>query len=321
MKKQRKNYRLCSLLFLVFYSKCQRLSAIEIPQSFISIRGGSYIEPNPNYAKTINPSQFMPPTLGDVENNQILQPSTDSFSQQYVMNSNSKIPKPIVQVIQEFFVKLHQSSPTIFYGTVFSLVVFIAWQIPTFSAILRRNFICSRYNLSKRRYHTLFTSSISHTTLSHFFINLYGFIMFGKSVEPILKMNSMSLSLFCVLSAFFSNALFLLLCINGSCIGLSGVVLSLFAFDAKMNPGREIGFFIRFIPIRLPAHYALIGLLVWSIFGTLALNQGRGDGVAHASHLGGIIFGAIMYEMLNRGVWKEGRRRLWMRFNSKKRRI
>ena len=288
----------------------------------ISIRGGAYLQPNPNYDNP-DPNQFMPPTLGSMDNNHIQRSSSyqDAYSAQSNAVNNAKAPTPIAQVIREFFTQLHQSSPCLYYGTVSSIIVFILWQlhVPTLASILRNHFVCSQYNLSQGRYHTLITSSISHATLSHIFMNLYGFLMFGKSVEPILKMNDMSLSAFCILGTIFANAFFAMLHPQGSCIGLSGVALSLLAFDAKLNPSKEIGFLVKFIPIRLPAQYALTGLLVWSLLGMAATRGGRGDGVAHATHLGGLLYGIGVFELMNRGIWRRGRRR-WIRLLASRKR-
>ena len=278
--------------------------------------GGSYIQSNPNYNDS-DPNQFLPPMLGDLDKNQIRR--SHQHTNNYDSNNNSnnqysartqRQPKPIAQVIKEFFQQLRVSSPALFYGTVSSIFVFVLWQIPQFSAILSKNFVCSQYNLSQRRYHTLFTSIISHTTLSHILMNLYGFLIFGKSIEPILKLNDMSLAAYCTLAGIFANLFFVRIRRDGSCIGLSRVTLSLLAFDAMLHPSKEIGFLIRFIPIRLPAQYALTGLLIWSVLGMMAMANGRGDGVAHATHLGGLIFGIGFHELMKRGIWKDFRRKL-----------
>eukprot|EP00555_Chaetoceros_dichaeta_P009462 CAMPEP_0198266230 /NCGR_PEP_ID=MMETSP1447-20131203/27186_1 /TAXON_ID=420782 /ORGANISM="Chaetoceros dichaeta, Strain CCMP1751" /LENGTH=92 /DNA_ID=CAMNT_0043956191 /DNA_START=296 /DNA_END=571 /DNA_ORIENTATION=+ len=89
-------------------------------------------------------------------------------------------------------------------------------------------------------------------------MNLYAFHLFGKAVLPTLTSNSISLLSFCTLSALTANAFFLLVSPRGaSCVGLSGVTLSLLALDAKLHPGKELAFVVRFIPIRLPAQHML----------------------------------------------------------------
>ncbi len=278
----------------------------------LSIRGGSYIQPNPNYD---DPNQFMPPKFGDVENDHIQTTAYPPMPQSSYDPSVRANPKPIMQVIKEFLVRLRETSPALFYGMTSSIFIFLLWQLPSnsISALLQRHFICSQHNLSKYRYHTLLTSSVSHTTMSHIFMNLFGFLNFGRAVEPILQRNQMSLQMFCILAAIFANTLFVLLHPEGSCIGLSGVSLALMAFDAKLHPGKEIGFLVRFIPIRLPAQYALTALLVWSVLGMMATKNGRSDGVAHATHFGGLLYGILVYELIKKGIWTKWRRK-WIRF-------
>uniref|UniRef100_A0A7S3PV97 Peptidase S54 rhomboid domain-containing protein n=1 Tax=Chaetoceros debilis TaxID=122233 RepID=A0A7S3PV97_9STRA len=276
-------------------------------------RGGNY-ERNPNYYDP-NPNQFMSPTLGEMEDSQIYRPQQQQQYQQ--QNSYTKKPKPIAQFIQEYFIALQKASPTLYYGTLSSLIIFMTWQIPIrpLSNLLRNHFINSQYNLRKRRYHTLFTSALSHTTLTHLAMNIYGFNTFGKSILPVLSTNGMPFSLYCILGGIFSNLFFASVHPAGSCIGLSGVTLSLLAMDAKLNPGKEIGFLFRFIPIKLPAQYALIALLVWSIFGTMNTMGGGGDGIAHATHLGGLLYGMLMHELMRNGLWNSFFRKKWLIVN------
>lgn len=319
---------LCLLLLIASPSTAIKIRASEATIILKCRGGGSYLQQNSNYSDDLDHNRFLPPMLGDPENNQIrrshsshdLNHNTDYYNNynnnndQYSARTHQqRQPKPIVQVVQEFFQQLHASSPALFYGSTSSILVFILWQIPQFASILRNNFVCSQYNLSKWRYHTMLTSIVSHTTLSHILMNLYGFLIFGKSIEPILKMNDMTLAAYCVFAGVFANAFFVKMHSDGSCIGLSGVTLSLLALDAKLHPSKEIGFLIRFIPIRLPAQYALTGLLIWSILGMMATMNGRSDGVAHATHFGGLIFGIGVYELMNRGIWRRWRRS-WKQF-------
>mmetsp|Transcript_18836 Transcript_18836/g.23113 ORF Transcript_18836/g.23113 Transcript_18836/m.23113 type:complete len:411 (+) Transcript_18836:107-1339(+) len=306
---------------------CSSISSRSIKN--IRIRGGSSpIQPNPQYVSynEFDPNAYMPPTLGDEQTltnrNHILRPHAQNNQHQHQYygtgtgarnrnhNFNSSYSnnyklKPLHQVIQEFFIALHKSNPTLNYGILTSIAIFIAWQIPSpiCTNMLKNHFVCSAFNIAtKHRYHTLLTSTLSHTSISHLLMNLYGFYTFGKNVIPILQINKLSFATYCILSAIISNLFFLTLTPYGSCIGLSGVSLSLLALDAKLNPAKEIGFIFRFIPIRLPAQYALICLLLWSGFGVLT---GGSDGIAHATHLGGLVYGIVIYELLNRGIYQK----------------
>ena len=290
------------------------------------VKRGGYINKNPNYIDP-DPNQFMPPKLGDENENHIRRPAgqyqqygngNQYYQNQYHTGTSTGTnpyaqPKPILQAIQEYFQRIQQASPTLFYTTVSSIILFFLWQFPStktfpISHILRDHFLCSQYNLHRKRYHTLLTSSLSHTTLSHLFMNLYAFITFGKSVKPTLKSNHIPLSAFCVLAAITANGFFVKMHPHGSCLGLSGVALALLAFDARLYPSKEIGFLVRFIPVRLPAHYALVALMVWSILGMGGMMAGSSkDGIAHATHLGGMVFGVVVYELMKKGVWKRWR--------------
>jgi membrane associated rhomboid family serine protease len=281
-------------------------------------RGGSQpIEPNPNY---VDYNQFMPPTLDEEEKNHIRRP-LNNHNNYYHQNSNYaqsninrpmfhsqqyKKLKPFSQIVKEFMISLQKSSPTTFYTTISSILIFIIWQLPTIQTqkILLQHFVCSKLNVFKyHHYHTLLTAAISHNSLSHLLVNLYGLCTFGQNVESTLKRNFISLWSYCIVGSILSNLFFILLTPKGSsCIGLSGVTLSLLALDAKLHPSKEIGFVIRFIPIRLPAQYALTALLIWSVVGVVSSSGGRNhDGIAHHVHLGGLLYGMLVYELLRSG--------------------
>ena len=275
----------------------------------LTLRGGlgsSHIEYNPNY---VHPSG-RPMTLGDLEenndfgNNRFGSSSLHSYDPTF---STPRKPTPLTQLIHDYFVNLRRNSPSLYYGTVSSLVMFVLWQIPQFSSILRGHFICSRQNvLKKKRFHALLLSAISHASFSHLAINMYAFSTFGSSVQRILKGYGTGFSLwpFCIGAALLGNIFFMLLTPNGSCLGLSGVTLALLALDAKVHPGKQLGMVVHFIPIRLPAQYALAGIFAMSLCGVLGSLVGSrvGDGVAHATHLGGLVFGLLYYEALARGI-------------------
>lgn len=261
--------------------------------------GGSYIEKNPYYMDT-DLNMYMRPKLGNLEDDYMRRPVGFDYH-----SPNSSEPKPLTETIIYFFSQLWQISPTIFYGTVTSILVFLLWQIPPFIPILRDHFVCSKYNIKQGRFHSLLLSAVSHSALTHLLMNLFGFISFGKSVSTVLKQNHISLGTFCIISAIASNTFFTLVHQQGSCIGLSGVTLSLFALEAKLNPAKEIRFFLKIFPLHLPAQHALTAFLIWSFFGTVATNLGNGDGTAHATHLFGLLYGIGFYEFIKKGYWNK----------------
>ena len=312
-----------SFLFLAYGICCSANSQFSMgTYVIVRIRGGSSpLEPNPNYSRHFSTNQE---TLGELEqrdpylrqwnnnhnnHNKQQQGSYNYHPLATQSSSSSKEPLGLGKVIMDFFVKMKRISPTLFYGTVSSIVVFLMWQFPIFSTFLQRHFICSRNNiLYKKRIHTLLLSAISHASFRHLFLNLYAFYTFGSSVKTILASNhhtaSWKLWHFCLGAAIVSNIVFLLSSQHGSCIGLSGVALALLALYAKVYPSSQLGFIVHFIPIRLPAQYVLTGLFLISIFGLLTKNAGNNN-IAHATHLGGLLFGVLFYELTNRPYFQK----------------
>lgn len=291
-----------------------------------AIRGGSY-ELNPNHRGS--------PTLGDVDNDGVyrLRATFPSPSP-----NGRRRPPPLAQSIKNYFEELRRYSPTLFHGTVASIFLYAAWQLPPSSfvtAVLRNHFVTSSRNVLRgRRCHALVASALSHADFRHLAINLYAFLTFGRSVKQVLQTQGLGLWPFAVSAAAFGNLTFLAFDQGrGSCIGLSGVTreshlmriglksgvfspcadspvffkrftVALLAFDALVYPTKELRFFVSFIPMTLPAYYVFLGLLGFSVLGILGL-VGRSN-VAHSTHLGGLVYGFLFYEAFRRG-WP----RLW----------
>lgn len=262
-------------------------------QQLLKLRGGNY-EQNPNYA---------PPTLRDIDSNGYYQSTTFDATP----FSNKQRPPPVTELIRQYLSSIHECSPTLSYGTYTSLLLFILWQFaatsPAVNQVLTRHFVCSRRNITKGRYHTLLTSAFSHASFHHLLVNMYAFLTFGPSVTRILASQSIELWSFVVLSAIFGSITFLAWDKrgHGSCIGLSGVTLALLAFDSLVYPSKELRLIVSFIPIHLPAYYLYLGLIGFSIAGLLELLGGRSNNIAHATHLGGLLFGSAYYELFRRG--------------------
>lgn len=254
------------------------------------LRGGSIYEQNPTYQTS--------PTLGDVDNDGYYRSSSFAIP-------NNRKPPPITKLIYDYFSSLNKFSPILSYGTYSSLILFALWQFTSIRQInqaLQRHFVCNHHNIKQRRYHTLFTSSISHASFHHLAVNLYAFLSFGPSVANILAAQSVELWPFVVSAALFSSMTFLALDRRGmgSCIGLSGVTLALLAFDSLVYPSKELRMIVSFIPVQLPAYYLFLGLFGFSVLGVLGLVGGRTN-VAHSTHLGGLVFGYSFHEAFRRG--------------------
>lgn len=162
----------------------------------------------------------------------------------------------------------------------------------------------------------MFLSAISHSSLVHMLLNLYGLFTFGPSVRQTIAPAGLPIWPFVVGACIISSAFFLALSPYGGCLGLSGVTLAMLAFYARANPSNVLGFMVGFIPIRMPAEYALTGIFVMSLLGVLT--KGSKDGVAHATHIGGIVFGVSYFELFARG-WLTSKRPWFLRVNDLKR--
>lgn len=81
-------------------------------------------------------------------------------------------------------------------------------------------------------------------------------------------------------------------------MGLSGVTLAMLSVHARMYPQKEF-VISRFVPIKLTGELALGVLFLWSLLGSLAPASG-GSSVAHAAHLGGLVYGLGYHELWNR---------------------
>lgn len=91
--------------------------------------------------------------------------------------------------------------------------------------------------------------------------------------------------------------------------------VALLAFDALVYPTKELRLFVSFVPITVPAYYLLVGLVGFTVLGLLGA-AGSAD-VAHATHLGGLLYGTLFYEAFKRG-WP----RQWnYRWNSRVRQV
>lgn len=303
-----------------YYQSIKTHSSLEC---ITKLRGGTtstspyYYEANPRY-------QDSPRTLGDVTKDGFYHAKFPSPLQSYrYQQQQQQCPPSLIQAISNYFGELHRFSPTLFNGFITSILLYILWQFQSSSSkllmqMLRNHFVCSRYNVvRKRRYHALLLSAFSHASFHHIAVNMYAYVTFGRSVKQLLASHGLPLWIFVVSAALFGNIVFLLFDRGGggSCVGLSGVTLALLAFDALVYPTKELRMIVSFIPITLPAYYLFIGLLGFSILGICGL--GGSDGVAHSTHLGGLVYGAMFYEAFKRGwlrQWNYRARKVYLAF-------
>ena len=289
------HFRSCSGSHSPAINNLQRLSPRAVT-SLQNLRGGSppSIELNPSYTGE---------TVGDLEaksRHQQLQRSSITYY--------GGRPKPLPQALMDFFAALKATSPTLYVGLISVLSTFVFWQIPALQRTMQQNFVCSKYNIKRGRYHTILTSSVSHVSLMHLLINCYALLNFGPQVRQSIASFGLPLWPFALGSALTGSLFYLLLTRDGrGCLGSSAITVALMAFFARTYPNAQLGFIVGFIPIRLPAEHALFVIGLVSLFGSLV--RGLRDNVAHSAHLGGLVFGMIYFELLIRGyLSKIGRR-------------
>jgi rhomboid-like protein len=262
----------------------------------LSIRGGNYVELNPNWA---------PPGPNPHEAWLKTQESYNDQDQSFVTYENVG-RRPQSPSARDRFVnyvsQLHQTNPSLSISALACILVFVLWQIPPLEPLMRNLFTCSRQNLRRDRFPSVLLSTISHASLKHLAINLLALLTAGPVVQQSLNATRWPLWPLLVGAAMAGSTMFLVLGgRHGSCLGLSGVTLALVAMQARIFPNKQLGLVIGVIPVRLQAEFLLWGLLAWSVFGSISPQ----DGVAHLTHLGGLLFGMAYYELWhNRRMWQ-----------------
>ena len=235
----------------------------------------------------------------------VYRPMENSWASAFYSTDRSQ-PPPLRQIAYNFFVNLHNLSPTLSYGTMLCFAVFVLWQVPELSrGVLQRHFVCSYTNVIEgKRLHAMLLSALSHSGIRHLFLNIYAYVTFGGTVKNAMNRQSLSLFPFVLGSALMGSLFHLLLSRNAGSLGLSGVTLALFAFVARIYPSRQ--FRVIFFPsLRVYAQHALLFAIIVSVFGILT---GSNQGIAHATHLGGLAFGLCYYEAFVSGILKKIRR-------------
>jgi membrane associated rhomboid family serine protease len=186
---------------------------------------------------------------------------------------------------------LQKTSPSIFWTASSCVGIFILWQIPTFRPLLLRLCVCNRSSVVQAAGLPLILAALSHASLYHLLGNMVTLLAIAPGVARDIARPVWPLLLG---SAMFSNALWVTLRRSGSCLGLSGVTMSVIAVQARAVPERVYRIFLAGVfPISLPANQILQILLLVSLVGSF-VNNSR---IAHLTHLGGLLFGVLYYEL------------------------
>lgn len=309
-----------ALLFLGRSSKCLAGTAssgrIWTPSSSIlairTLRGGnlswsfssSPFELNPNYeplpehnslsriSKSSSGERRPPPPIPDTIYYQS-QSFTTTTTPYYASNLQS-----VKNSLMQYLSVLHQKSPSLWFITVVSPVVFFLWQIPAFQPFLQKHFVCSRRNVAAGRISSIFLSSISHVSVMHLLVNLATLHSFTPTVCAALKAttthNNFPLWHFMLGTTLLSSLGHLALGKRDGCIGMSDITLAFLAIYARMFPEKQLSLFLMgVIPVHMPAQMLLHILIIWSIIGCFSARSN----ISHVSHLVGLLCGMAYYEL------------------------
>jgi membrane associated rhomboid family serine protease len=280
-------------------------------RSALSLRGGK--SSNDNNPIELNP-HWVPPGRGGSNPHQVWLETQQTYNDQsFVTYENVGLEPPSqsspASSARDRFVnhvtQFHQTSPSLSVCAWSCLAISILWQIPACEPFLRNWFICSRQNVGTfHRFPSVLLSTISHASLKHLAVNIFALVTAGPVVQRSLSTTRWPLWPMLVGAGMAGSTMFLTFGgRHGSCLGLSGVTLALVAMQARIFPTRQLGLVIGVIPVKLPAEYLLWGLLTWSLLGSFVSRPD--DGIAHLTHLGGLLFGMAYYELWrNRRQWQ-----------------
>lgn len=134
----------------------------------------------------------------------------------------------------------------------------------------------------------MFSSAFLHADLMHLAFNMYTLYIFSPVV--FVNLGDFSFLSIYIISLFAGNLLTLYFHKNDynyRAIGASGAVTGILYSAILLEP--NMGLYLFFIPIAIPAYIFGIGYLLYSIYGMKAKN----DNIGHTAHFGGAIGGFV----------------------------
>lgn len=150
----------------------------------------------------------------------------------------------------------------------------------------------------------LFTYIFLHGGFSHIFFNLLALWMFGGELESYWGSRKfLFYFFFCGIGAGIFTVLFS----SYSVIGASGAIYGILLAFGWLFPNRPIYIYFLF-PI--PAKYMVI---IYGFIELFSSSSGAGGGIAHLTHLGGLVFGLfyMAYPTLRQKIRREYYKRKW----------
>eukprot|EP00980_Cylindrotheca_fusiformis_P016148 scaffold4805_cov136-Cylindrotheca_fusiformis.AAC.3 len=266
-----------------------KLLVLDLRGGYLYANQNQPIELNPDYKGYVPP----PPSSALDEHEQWL---VEQAHQSRLITGNVAVDKSasygsLYSRIMRFVRNIQQTSPSVFWTALSCVFIFALWQIPGMHPTLLKLCVCNRSSVVEAAGLPLILAALSHASLYHLVANMATLIGIAPGVGSEITQPLWPLFLG---SALFSNALWVALRRSGSCLGLSGVTMSVIAVQARALPHRVYRIYLAgVLPLALPAGHILQLLLAISLVGSFV----RNSRIAHLTHLGGLLFGVLYYEL------------------------
>eukprot|EP00457_Paulinella_chromatophora_P011076 gb/GEZN01011201.1/.p1 GENE.gb/GEZN01011201.1/~~gb/GEZN01011201.1/.p1 ORF type:complete len:350 (-),score=27.54 gb/GEZN01011201.1/:63-1112(-) len=199
-----------------------------------------------------------------------------------------------------------------------NLGVFLAWQHPRLSGVMRRHFTCSYNSVFRQgRVHTLITSVFSHQSGAHFLFNTVAITSLAPIIVPVVPSFFtlyLGMGLATSLTSTFWTGWAVLPRLRAASrampsLGASGVGFAFFAIVAAVMPTSQ--FLLMFIPYPIEAQNLLKGLTAFEVAGVL-FSVFYTSPLGHACHLSGLLFGTAFYHYyLEQDMRRRQRAKRW----------
>lgn len=163
------------------------------------------------------------------------------------------------------------------------------------SMILNINDLMGLYYFQRPYFHAyqLVTYMFMHAGFMHLFFNMFALWMFGRLLEQVWGWKKFLLYyMVCGIGAGLTQEIGQMLGLiypGAMTIGASGAVYGILLAFGMTFPNEKL--FIIPIPVPIKAKYFVMGYVVIE----LIEGFGASDGVAHWAHLGGMLFGALLF--------------------------
>jgi membrane associated rhomboid family serine protease len=183
-------------------------------------------------------------------------------------------------------------------GIVFLLQMFLTREIDFYFGLIPL-LVWKKYFLWQ-----LFTYIFLHRGFSHIFFNLLALWMFGGELESYWGSKKfLFYFFFCGIGAGIFTVLFS----SYPVIGASGAIYGILLAYGWLFPNRPILIYFLF-PI--PAKYMVI---IYGLIELFSSSSGTGGGIAHLTHLGGLVFGFfyMAYPMIRQKFRREYYKQKW----------